>query len=64
MPIRHEIRTSKVRPKTNLPANSKILLEPKWSKHPYGSNEDEVYEPDWEIENTDLETYINISLRD
>lgn len=66
MPIRHEIRNSKIRPKTNLPASSEIPPEPKWSKNPYeyDSDEDEVYEPDWEIENTDLETYIDISLQD
>jgi hypothetical protein len=66
MPVRHEIRSGKDRPKTSVSSSSKSPPEPVWSKRSYGSSEDDdkLYEPDWEIADTDLGPYIDISLRD
>jgi len=66
MPVRHELRSGNNHPKVNRTSNSATPLEPRSSKSRFGSveNEDEVYEPDWEITDTDLATYIDISLRD
>jgi len=66
MPARHEIRNGKDRPKVNLSSKSKASSEPAWSKHSYGFSEEEdtLYDPDWEIADSDLGPYIDISHRD
>ena len=67
MSVRHELRSGNNHPKPNRRAsNSAAPLESRWSKNQYGSAEDEdkLYEPDWEIADTDLTAYIDMSLRD
>jgi len=66
MPVRHELRSGNNHPKVNPTSNATAPLEPRWSKDQYGSEEDDdkLYDPDWEIADTDLESYIDISLND
>ena len=66
MPIRHELRSGNNFPKVNPTVNPTVPLEPRWSLGQYGSEEDEdkLYDPDWDIADTDLESYIDISQND
>ena len=66
MPARHELRSGNNHPKVNRSSNSEAPPEPRSSKGRFGSveDEDDVYEPDWEITDSDLAEYIDISLRD
>ena len=66
MPVRHELRSGNNHPKVNPTSNAAAPPEPRWSSSRYGSEEDEdkLYDPDWEIADTDLEPYINISIND
>ena len=66
MPVRHELSSGKDRPIVDIFSNSAASSVPLLSNSRYGSEEDEdkLYEPDWEITDTDLETYIDMSLRD
>jgi len=66
MPARHEIRSGKDRPKIDASSNAKAPLESALRKYSLGSSEDEdkLYEPDWEITDTDLGPYIDIFRRD
>ena len=66
MPVRHELRSGNNHPKVNRTSDSAARPEPRLSKSQFGSveDEDEVSEPDWEITDSDLATYIDISLRD
>ena len=66
MPVRHELRSGNNHPKVNRISNSAAPLESRSSKRRFGSveNENEGYEPDWETTDSDLATYIDISLRD
>jgi len=66
IPVRHEFRSGNNHPKVNRTSNSAVPLESISNKSRFGSveDEDEAYEPDWEITDSDLATYIDISLRD
>ena len=65
MPVQHESRRKKDHRKIDL-ASAALAAEPRWNKDVHSSvwDEDKLYDPDWEISDADLETYVDISLRD
>ena len=66
MPARQELRRSKERSKVALLPGSTAQIEQQLKARPHGFIWDEelVYEPDWEISATDLETYAHIWSRE
>lgn len=67
MPVRHVTRSGTDRRKFDLSANAPIEMERRWNKDRrsrVANEEDEIYDPDWEVSDGDLDEYNRIALDD
>ena len=67
MPVQHESRRGKNRRTVDLPSTSTLQKERRWKKDLRSSvvdDDDELYDPDWEASEADLETYVDLSAQD
>jgi hypothetical protein len=66
MTIQHESRNSTDRRKNNLYSRSAALTDRRWHSDRRSPmiDDDSLYDPDWEVSDSDLEAYAKISLDD
>ncbi len=66
MTVQHENRSGKDRRSVELYFMPSTFIDRRWHKDPRlpARDEDDVYDPDWEISDGELEEYTRISLDD
>ena len=66
MSVQHVTRSASDRRKFDMSANAAIEKERRWNKDRRSLvvNEDELYDPDWEVGDSDLAEYARIALDD
>ena len=66
MAVQHESRSGTDRRKFNLHLKPGSLADRRWHKDQRAPvmNDDSLYNPDWEVSDSDLEAYAKISLDD
>jgi len=66
MTNQRENRSGTDRRKSNLYSNSAAMTDRRWHRDPRNPvlDDDSLYDPDWEVSDSDLEAYARISLDD